>query len=72
MVYYAFMNLPALWLELKQYPAGVIEELHKIQWPTWERTRNLTIVVIAVVAVATAIVGLMDVVFYELVARLMA
>lgn len=66
------MNLPALWLELKQYPAGVIEELHKIQWPAWEKTRNLTIIVISIVAVATAIVGVMDVVFYELVARLTA
>jgi preprotein translocase subunit SecE len=35
-------------------------ELRKVTWPTWEQTRNLTLVVIAVCVVMGAFMGLVD------------
>lgn len=57
------MVLKAYWSEIRQYPRGVLEELKKITWPTRERTVRMTAVVLAVVAVSTALISGVDYVF---------
>jgi preprotein translocase subunit SecE len=42
-------------------------ELRKVTWPTWEQTRNLSLVVIAVCLVMGAFMGLVDTVLGYLV-----
>lgn len=62
------MTLRALWSELRGYPRGVIEEMKKVSWPSAATARQQTTVVIAIVAVATLIIGAMDAVFSRLAA----
>jgi len=57
------MNLSTLFSAVKSYPRGVIEEFHKIDWPDWRATRQLTGTVVVIVAIATAFVGVVDAIF---------
>lgn len=59
------MALKDYWSEIRQYPLGVLEEVKKITWPTRQRTARMTAVVIAVVAVSTALVGGVDFLFNQ-------
>ena len=46
--------------DLRQWVRDSRNELRKVTWPTWEQTRNLTLVVIAVCLVMGAFMGLVD------------
>lgn len=61
------MTLQHIWSELREYPRGVVEEMKKVSWPSMAKTRSSTVVVIAIVAVATVIIGLLDIVFSRLI-----
>jgi preprotein translocase subunit SecE len=43
-----------------------IGELRKVNWPTWEEAKNLTIIVLIVIAVMALFLGLLDLAFAEL------
>jgi len=57
------MNLSSLLSAIKAYPQGVWEEFQKVDWPTWESTRQLTGIVVVIVVIATIFVGALDFVF---------
>ncbi|MCD8507292.1 preprotein translocase subunit SecE [Candidatus Woesebacteria bacterium] len=57
------MNLSTFLSAVKDYPRGVIEEFHKIDWPEWQETRQLTVAVVIIVAIATVFVGAIDFIF---------
>ena len=42
-------------------------ELKKVTWPDWEQLRNATGVIVIFVLVVAAIIGLMDLVFRQIV-----
>jgi preprotein translocase SecE subunit len=60
------MTLQSVWLQVRSYPFGVVEETKKITWPTRQRTTQMTMIVIGVVAVASVIIGAFDLLFTEL------
>lgn len=66
------MNLKTVWTEIAQYPRGVLEEIRKIDWPTRQRTVELTIAVIVVLIIATLYVGGIDLLFSRAVAFILA
>ncbi len=51
---------------LTQYLADTRDELQKVVWPTREEAINLTIVVLFVTALMTALLGGVDLIFTEL------
>jgi preprotein translocase SecE subunit len=65
------MTFPQLLTELKLYPLGVWDEVRKVTWPGPRQTLNALIIVIVIVGISTAIVGLLDVVFAQAIARLL-
>lgn len=52
--------------ELRLYPAGVLEEVKKVDWPHRKETTRLTVIVLSVVAVATVYVAGLDFVYSQL------
>jgi preprotein translocase subunit SecE len=52
---------------LRQFMSEVPGELKKVTWPDWEQLRNATGVIIVFVLVVAGIIGLMDLVFRELI-----
>lgn len=61
------MNSPDWLLELKNYPAGVLEELRKVSWPSKEEVRKQTLIVLAIVTVSSLFVAGLDWNFRQLV-----
>jgi preprotein translocase subunit SecE len=59
-----------LWARLTLFLRQVVAELRKVIWPTRKELITYTWVVIVFVAVVTAIVGVFDLVFTELVLRI--
>jgi preprotein translocase subunit SecE len=43
-----------------------VGELRKVVWPTWPEARNLTIIVLAVIFVTSAVLGSFDWLFAQL------
>ena len=60
---------PSLWARLTLFLRQMVAELRKVIWPTRRELITYTWVVIVFVAVVTAIVGVFDLVFTELVLR---
>jgi preprotein translocase SecE subunit len=69
---YMVMNLKTVWTEIAQYPRGVLEEIRKIDWPTRQKTIELTVAVIVVIAIAAVYVGAVDLLFSRAVAFILA
>jgi preprotein translocase subunit SecE len=61
---------PGLWARLTLFLRQMVAELRKVIWPTRRELITYTWVVIVFVAVVTAIVGVFDLVFTELVLRI--
>lgn len=59
------MNSPDWLLELKNYPQGVLDELHKVSWPDKETVRNQTLIVLAIVTVSSLFIAGLDWVFRQ-------
>lgn len=72
MLEYMVMNLKTVWTEIAQYPRGVLEEIRKIDWPTRQKTIELTIAVIAVLVIATLYVGGVDLLFSRVIGLILA
>jgi len=53
--------------ELREFIAGVPPEMRRVTWPDWDQLRNATGVIIIFVLVVAAIIGLMDLVFRQVV-----
>lgn len=53
--------------EIREFLASVPVEMRRVTWPDWEQLRNATGVIIIFVLVVAGIIGLMDVVFREVV-----
>lgn len=58
---------PGLWSRLTLFLRQMVAELRKVIWPTRRELITYTWVVIVFVAVVTAIVGVMDLLFTKLV-----
>ena len=43
-----------------------VGELRKVNWPTWQEAKNLTIIVLIVTFSMSAILGLLDLIFTKL------
>jgi preprotein translocase subunit SecE len=52
---------------LREFMSEVPGELKKVTWPDWEQLRNATGVIIIFVLVVAGIIGLMDLVFRQIV-----
>jgi len=57
------MNWKNILSEIRSYPAGVLEELHKVDWPTRQETTRLSLVAGTVILVAMIYVAGLDLVF---------
>lgn len=51
----------------REFVAEVSVEMKKVTWPDWEQLRNATGVIIVFVLVVAGIIGLMDLVFRQVV-----
>ena len=51
----------------REFVAEVSVEMKKVTWPDWEQLRNATGVIIIFVLVVAGIIGLMDLVFRQVV-----
>jgi preprotein translocase subunit SecE len=58
-----FENLSRLRVFMSEVPG----ELKKVTWPDWEQLRNATGVIIIFVLIVAGIIGLMDLVFREII-----
>lgn len=56
-------NLPVIPKRWQTWYLDIFSELRKVQWPTWQETRNLTVVVIVVSAALGLGLGGLDAVF---------
>ncbi len=56
---------------VRNYLRETIGELRKVHWPTWPEARNLTAVVLAVMVVMALFLGFFDLVFGELMIRVL-
>ncbi len=52
---------------MRQFTVEVQGEMKKVTWPDWEQLRNATGVIIIFVLIVAAIIGLMDLVFRQIV-----
>jgi preprotein translocase subunit SecE len=43
-----------------------VGELRKVNWPTWQEAKNLTLIVLLVIAVMALFLGALDLAFAEL------
>ncbi len=48
---------------VQRYFRETIGELHKVSWPTRKEATNLTIVVLIVVTIMSAVLGILDLIF---------
>ena len=48
---------------IRRFLAEAVSELRKVSWPTWQQTRNLTVLVFAVSLVVGIFVAVCDTVF---------
>ncbi len=53
--------------QLREFVSQVPGEMKKVTWPDWEQLRNATAVIIVFVLVVAGIIGLMDLVFRQVV-----
>ncbi len=53
--------------KIRRFTVEVQGEMKKVTWPDWQQLRNATGVIIIFVLVVAAIIGLMDLVFRELI-----
>lgn len=53
--------------KIRQFTLEVQAEMKKVTWPDWEQLRNATGVIIVFVLIIAAIIGLMDLVFRQIV-----
>ena len=53
--------------KIRQFTIEVQAEMKKVTWPDWEQLRNATGVIIVFVLIVAAIIGLMDLVFRQIV-----
>ncbi len=56
---------------VRNYLRETIGELRKVHWPSWPEARNLTAVVLAVMVVMALFLGFFDLVFGELMIRVL-
>jgi preprotein translocase subunit SecE len=52
--------------KIQLYFRETIGELRKVNWPTWQEAKNLTIVVLIVTISMSAFLGLLDFIFTQL------
>jgi preprotein translocase subunit SecE len=57
--------------KIQQYFRETIGELRKVNWPTWQEAKNLTIVVLIVTISMSAFLGLLDFIFTQLFALIL-
>lgn len=53
----------AMWPKTKNFVTHVIDELNKVNWPTWDETKINTAVVIVFSVISAAILGAFDITF---------
>ena len=53
--------------QLREFTSQVQAEMKRVTWPDWEQLRNATGVIILFVFVVAGIIGLMDLVFRNVV-----
>ena len=51
----------------REFVSQVPGEMKKVTWPDWEQLRNATAVIIVFVFIVAGIIGLMDLVFRQIV-----
>ena len=51
----------------REFVSQVPGEMKKVTWPDWEQLRNATAVIIVFVLIVAGIIGLMDLVFRQIV-----
>jgi preprotein translocase subunit SecE len=51
---------------IQRYFRETIGELRKVNWPTWQEAKNLTLVVLVVTLTMSAILGFLDFLFSQL------
>ena len=56
---------------LQRFFRETIGELRKVNWPTWQEAKNLTIIVIIVTFGMSALLGFLDFIFAKLFALLL-
>ncbi len=52
---------------MREFTQQVQAELKRVTWPDWEQLRNATGVIIVFVLIVAGIIGLMDLVFRQIV-----
>ena len=52
---------------VRKFTVEVQAEMKKVTWPDWQQLRNATGVIIVFVLIVAAIIGLMDLVFRQIV-----
>jgi preprotein translocase subunit SecE len=52
---------------MREFISQVPAEMRKVTWPDWEQLRNATAVIIVFVLIVAGIIGLMDLVFRQIV-----
>lgn len=57
---------------LTRYARETLGELRKVSWPTRQEATQLTVLVLAVVLVSSAVLGFLDLVFQRLIAAIVA
>ena len=53
--------------QFREFLGTVPPEMKKVTWPDWDQLRNATGVIIIFVLIVAAIIGLMDLVFRQIV-----
>jgi len=56
---------------IQRYFRETIGELRKVNWPTWQEAKNLTIIVLIVTLSMSAFLGFLDFIFTQLFALLL-
>jgi preprotein translocase subunit SecE len=57
---------------IQAYLRETVGELKKVNWPTWQEAKNLTLVVLAVLLVMSALLGTFDFLFTRFFAFILA
>jgi preprotein translocase SecE subunit len=53
--------------QMREFMASVPGEMKKVTWPDFEQLRNATAVIVVFVLIVAGIIGLMDLVFRQIV-----
>jgi preprotein translocase subunit SecE len=56
---------------IQRYFRETVGELRKVNWPTWQEAKNLTIIVLIVTLSMSAFLGFLDFIFTQLFALLL-